>query len=274
MTFYICTACGTQFNEGSEPPSCCLICEDDRQFVPPSGQGWTDMAELRATRELIWTKEAKGIHSLQISPEFAIGQRAFLIEGPDGNILWDSVSLLDQTSINRIAAMGGLAAIAISHPHFYSSMMDWSSAFGDVPVYIHADDGEWVQRSGPAISPWAGEVFELNQAILVRCGGHFAGSSVLHCPWLENGEGALFVGDTMQVTLDRRYVSFMRSFPNLLPLSSRAVNWIGEAVRPFRFEAIYGGFSGRTIKQDGSRVVERSVLRYVHAIEGHTSQRE
>jgi glyoxylase-like metal-dependent hydrolase (beta-lactamase superfamily II) len=271
MTFHICTACGMQFDESSEPPSACPICEDDRQFVPPSGQVWTHMTALRSTHDLIWTKEAKGIHCLQISPDFAIGQRAFLIEGPDGNILWDCLSLLDESSISRIAVMGGLAAIAISHPHFYSSMMDWSSAFGDVPVYIHNDDREWVQRSGPALSHWVGEVFELNQATLVRCGGHFAGSSVLHCPWLEDGKGALFVGDTMQVTLDRRYVSFMRSFPNLLPLSGRAVKGIGEALRPFRFEAIYGGFSGRTIKQEGSRVIERSIQRYIHAIEGGPS---
>jgi hypothetical protein len=271
MTFHICTACGTQFNENPEPPSACPVCEDDRQFVPPSGQAWTDMAALRASHELIWTKEAKGIHSLQISPGFAIGQRAFLIEGPDGNILWDCLSLLDEASINRIAAMGGLAAIAISHPHFYSSMMEWSSAFSNVPVYVHADDREWLQRSGPATSQWAGEVLELNQARLVRCGGHFAGSSVLYCPWLEDGKGALFVGDTMQVTLDRKYVSFMRSFPNLLPLSGRAVNNIGEAVRPFQFEAIYGGFSGRTIKQEGSRVVERSIVRYIQAIEREPS---
>ncbi|MBX5165267.1 MULTISPECIES: MBL fold metallo-hydrolase [unclassified Rhizobium] len=272
MTCHICTACGTQFGESTEPPSACPVCEDDRQFVPPSGQAWTNMAVIGSTHKILWTEEAKGLHSLQMSPEFGIGQRAFLIEGPDGNILWDCLSLLDETSITKIAAMGGLAAIAISHPHFYSSMMAWSEALGDVPVYVHADDRQWVRRSGPALSPWTGEIFELNQATLVRCGGHFAGSSVLYCPWLEDGRGALFAGDTMQVTLDRRYVSFMRSYPNLIPLNARAVKGIGEAVRPFRFEAIYGGFSGRTIKREGSHVVERSIARYIRAIEADPQQ--
>ncbi|RWX08540.1 MBL fold metallo-hydrolase [Rhizobium hidalgonense] len=267
MTCHICTACGTQFEESTEPPSACPVCEDDRQFVPPSGQAWTNMAEISSNHEIKWIEEAKGIHSLQISPNFGIGQRAFLIEGPGGNILWDCLSVVDETSREKIDALGGLAAIAISHPHFYSSMMEWSEAFGEVPVYVHADDGEWVQRSGPALTRWTGEKLELNRATLIRCGGHFAGSSVLYCPWLEDGRGALFTGDTMQVTLDRKYVSFMRSFPNLIPLNARAVKAIGEAVHPYRFEAIYGGFSGRTIKRDGSCVIERSVARYISAIE-------
>jgi hypothetical protein len=268
MTCFICIACGTQFSESSEPPRACPVCEDDRQFVPQSGQEWTDMAAISRTHSVIWNEEAKGIHSLQISPNFAIGQRAFLIEGPDGNILWDCVSLVDEASAARIAATGGLAAIVISHPHFYSSMIQWSKACGGVPIYLHADDRGWAQRSGPALHPWEGETLQLGQATVIRCGGHFAGSSVLHCPWLEDGQGALFVGDTMQVTLDRQHVSFMRSYPNLIPLNTKTVRGISEAVRPYRFEAIYGAFAGRTIKAAGSRVVERSMERYIKAIEG------
>ncbi|MBA1345292.1 MBL fold metallo-hydrolase [Rhizobium sp. WYCCWR 11152] len=268
MTCFICTACGAQFSERSEPPRACPVCEDDRQFVPQSGQRWTDMAAISRTHSVIWNQEAQGVHSLQISPAFAIDQRAFLIEGPDGNILWDCLSLVDEASAAQIAAMGGLTAIAISHPHFYSSMVEWSTAYGDVPIYLHADDGEWVQRPGPALRLWKGETLQVGPATVIRCGGHFAGSSVLHCPWLEAGRGALFVGDTMQVTLDRQYVSFMRSYPNLIPLNARTVEGISEAVRPYRFESIYGAFTGRTIKTDGSRVVEGSVQRYIRAIEG------
>lgn len=268
MTCFICRTCGTQFSESLEPPLACPICEDDRQFVPQSGQGWTDMSALGQTHSLTWNEEAKGVHSLQISPTFGIGQRAFLIEGPDGNMLWDCLSLIDEASKSRIAALGGLTAIAISHPHFHSSMIEWSAACGDVPIHIHADDGEWVQRFGEAVRPWTGEVLQVGQATMIRCGGHFAGSFVLHCPWLEDGRGALFVGDTMQVTMDRKWVSFMRSYPNLIPLNARTVKGISEAVRPYRFEAIYGAFPGRTIESDGNRAVERSMERYLMAIEG------
>lgn len=268
MTCFICTACGTQFGESQEKPPACPICEDERQFVPETGQGWTDMASIGGAHDVVWKEEAEGIHSLQIAPSFAIGQRAFFIEGPDGNILWDCLSLVDEASVTRIAEAGGLAAIAISHPHFYSSMVEWSTACGGAPIYLHADDGEWMQRSDPALRSWRGETTRLGRATVIRCGGHFAGSSVLHCPWLEDGRGALFSGDTMQVTADRRCVSFMRSYPNLLPLSAQAVQRIVEAVRPYPFEAIYGGFAGRTIGNDGYRAVERSLARYLRAIEG------
>ena len=268
MTHFICITCGTQFDEGDGPPLACPICEDERQFVPQSGQEWTDMASLGQKHEVIWNEEAEGVHSLQISPHFGIGQRAFLIEGPDGNILWDCLSLIDEPSKARITAMGGLSAIAISHPHFYSSMTEWSAAGVSVPIHIHANDSEWVQRHDAALRPWTGETLSIGQATMIRCGGHFDGSCVLYCPWLEGGRGALFVGDTMQVTMDRQFVSFMRSYPNLVPLDAKAVTAISEAVRPYRFEAIYGAFPGRTIEIDGNRVVERSTERYLKAIAG------
>ncbi|MGY5776128.1 MBL fold metallo-hydrolase [Rhizobium sp. LEGMi135b] len=266
MTHFICITCGTQFGEGDGPPPACPICEDERQFVPQSGQEWTDMASLGQRHAIVWNEESEGVHSLQLSPHFGIGQRAFLIEGPGGNILWDCLSLIDEASKARIAAMGGLSAIAISHPHFYSSMIEWSAACGDVPIHIHADDGEWVQRRSAALRPWTGQTLPVGEATMIRCGGHFDGSSVLHCPWLEGGRGALFVGDTMQVTMDRKFVSFMRSYPNLIPLDAKAVTTISKAVRPYRFEAIYGAFPGRTVESDGNLVVERSAGRYLKAI--------
>ncbi|MFB2563093.1 MBL fold metallo-hydrolase [Rhizobium sp. IMFF44] len=268
MTNFICITCGTQFGEGDGSPPACPICEDERQFVPQSGQEWSDMASLGQEHEVIWNEEAEGVHSLQISPHFGIGQRAFLIEGRDGNVLWDCLSLIDEASKGRIAAMGGLSAIAISHPHFYSSMTEWSAACGGVPIHIHANDGEWVQRRSALLRPWTGETLSIGQATMIRCGGHFDGSCVLHCPWLEGGRGALFVGDTMQVTMDRRFVSFMRSYPNLIPLDAKAVTAISEAVRSYRFEAIYGAFPGRTVESDGNGVVERSAQRYIKAIAG------
>lgn len=273
MTCFICTACGTQFADRPEPPPSCPVCEDERQFVPESGQGWTDMAALGRDHAVAWRREAEGLHSLQLEPAFAIGQRAFLVEGPGegpagkipyGNILWDCLSLVDDASVARIRAAGGVAAIAISHPHFYSAMAEWSRALGGVPVHVHADDAEWVQRPFPALRPWAGDTLALGGgATLIRCGGHFAGSAVLHVPWLQGGEGALLVGDTMQVVADRRHVGFMRSYPNLIPLGAGAVRRIAAAVKQCRFAAIHGGFAGRSIAEGGAAAVERSAERHL-----------
>ena len=90
-------------------------------------------------------------------PKFAIGQRALLLCTDMGNILWDCISLIDDATITLISALGGLHAIAISHPHFYTTLVDWSRAFGDVPVHLHANDAKWVRQPDPCIKFWEGE---------------------------------------------------------------------------------------------------------------------
>jgi hypothetical protein len=145
----VCTACGTEFPPGPPPPAC-PICEDERQFVPPEGQRWTTFADLRRDHRVEWTKLAPGLHQLAVAPHFAIGQRALLIETAGGNVLWDLVALLDEATLARIAGMGGLAAIAISHPHYCTTHRLWAEAF-DAPVWLHADDARWVQRRHPRL---------------------------------------------------------------------------------------------------------------------------
>ena len=44
------------------------------------------------------------------------------------------LSLLDPAVVEMVKAFGGISAIAISHPHYYASMVEWSRAFGDVPI--------------------------------------------------------------------------------------------------------------------------------------------
>lgn len=266
MTVFMCATCGTQYAESAEPPPCCPICEDERQYVPATGQQWTTMEELARDHEVVWREEGPGLASLTISPSFAIGQRAFFIEHEDGNILWDCLSLLDAQTILRIRDRGGLSAIAISHPHYYSSMIEWSCAFGGAPIYLHADDGQWVERSDPAVHLWEGETLAIGNAAMIRCGGHFEGGSVLHCPWLAEGRGALMSGDILQVVPDRRHVSFMYSYPNLIPLDAMSVRRIVNAVDPFAFDAIYGAFGARTIETGGKAAVARSAERYIRAI--------
>jgi len=260
----ICCACGTQYPNGPAPPSICPICEDERQFVPEAGQAWTTLDALRRDHRVARTVESPGLHALTIDPGFAIGQQAFLIRTPTGNVLWECLALIDDSTIAWIRDNGGLSAIAISHPHFYTALGEWSDAFGGVPVYLHADDAEWVRHRHPAIRHWSGETHALGSELtLIRCGGHFEGGTVLH--WAE-GRGTLFSGDILQVVADRRHVSFMRSYPNLIPLDAGAVTRIGHAVAPYSFETIHGSFPGRTVAGDGNEVVARSVDRYLRAI--------
>ena len=83
---------------------------------------------------------------------------------------------------------------------------------------------------------------------LVRCGGHFAGAQVPHWSGGCESRGAVLSGDVLQVVADRRWVSFLYSYPNLIPLPAAAVRRIGQALAPFSFERLYGGWGGNASK--------------------------
>jgi hypothetical protein len=264
MERFICVTCGTQFADSADPPDSCPICTDPRQYVPPEGQRWTTLAELAAerTNEIREDGDFVGIGT---SPWFAIGQRALLVPFGDSNLLWDCVSLIDDASAEEVERRGGLAGIAISHPHYYSAMVEWAHRF-DCPIHLHAADAEWVMRPDPAIEHWEGETKELGHGLtLIRGGGHFKGGTMLH---RANGAGALLTGDIIQVIPDRTHVAFMWSYPNLVPLPESDVQGIAKAVEPFEYDAIYGAWWNRVIPSGAQEVVRRSVERYGAALRG------
>jgi len=264
---YICVTCGVQHADSAHPPERCAICEDDRQYVGREGQRWTTLKEMQTTHRNQLDVEGPELISIGTEPKFAIGQRALHVRTADGNVLWDCISLIDDRSVGAIQALGGVTAIAISHPHFYSSMVEWSRALGNVPVYLHAADGEWVMRPHSAIVFWHGETHELAPGLtLIRCGGHFPGGTVLHWARGAQGRGALLSGDVIQVCPDRKSVSFMYSYPNYIPLNATAVRRILAAVEPFAVDQIYGAWFGQNIGANAKQVLRRSADRYIAAI--------
>jgi hypothetical protein len=266
MPLFICTACGTQFPESAAPPSQCAICEEERQYVPPRGQTWTTLTALRTSHMNAFREHEPGI--IGIGAGFAIGQRALLVRTDAGNILWDCVATLDAATVTMIEGLGGIDAIAISHPHFYTTMVEWARAFA-ARIHLHAADRQWVMRPDPAIEFWDGETKELWEgATLVRCGGHFEGGQVLHWAGGAGGRGVVCSGDILTVCTDRKWLSFMRSYPNFIPLSARTVERIGRAMAPFQFDRLYGHYFDRVIETDAKTVLEKSVARYVAAVEG------
>ncbi|MCL4506845.1 MAG: MBL fold metallo-hydrolase [Chloroflexi bacterium] len=266
MPNFICVTCGTQFAANNEEPAGCPICEDERQYVGWNGQQWTTLEQLRRDHHNVLATEEDNLTSIVTEPGFAIGQRALLVQTPKGNVLWDCISLIDDATVAAVNQLGGVKAIAISHPHFYSSMVEWSRVFNDAPVLVHADDVSNLMRPDRSLLLWRGEQREIVEGVtLVRCGGHFSGSSVLHWAAGAKGRGALLSGDTIQVVSDRRYVSFMRSYPNLIPLSAREVRRILSAVEPFAFDRIYGAWTGRIVQSNARSVLVRSAERYIHA---------
>jgi hypothetical protein len=267
MENYICVTCGTQFPAAEQPSSRCPICEDERQYIGHNGQQWTTLTALRQSHKNSIRLHEANLTGIGSDPRFAIAQRALLVQTPEGNLLWDCITLLDDETIAQVQALGGIRAIAISHPHYYSSMIEWSHAF-NVPIYLHEAEEAWVMRPDPAVEFWRGETKELWAGMtLIRCGGHFTGGQVLHWPAGANGKGALLTGDIIQVVADRRWVSFMYSYPNLIPLSAAKVTHIVDAVAPYAFDRIYGAW-WETIVQEGAKdAVTNSAVRYIHMLE-------
>jgi glyoxylase-like metal-dependent hydrolase (beta-lactamase superfamily II) len=269
MPNFICTTCGTQYAEDDQPPAACAVCQDERQYVKATGQQWTTLDRLRLTNRNSLKYEEPGLIGIGIEPHFAIGQRALFLRTPKANVLWDCVPLLDQAVVEALQAMGGISAVAISHPHYYSGMVEWSRAFGGVPIYLHAADRRWVMRPDPAIVYWEGETRTLGDGLtLVRCGGHFDGGTALHWAGGAGGRGALLAGDIIQVVPDRKHVSFMYSYPNYVPLPASTVEQVVRAVEPFAYDRVYGAFWDTVIASDGKAAVRRSAERYLRAITG------
>jgi len=262
---YICATCGVQYPPSTEPSERCDICEDERQYVGWSGQRWTTLDDLRRNHDNE-IRDDLGLTGIGTKPAFAIGQRALLVRAPQGNVLWDCITLVDDATVEAIRKLGGIRAIAISHPHYYSSMVEWSRCF-DAPVYLHAADRRWVMRPDPRIEHWIGDTRSLWDGMtLIRAGGHFDGGTVMHVAGGASGQGALLAGDILQVAQDRRWLSFMYSFPNYIPLPPVEIDRIVATVEPFTFDCIYGAWWDRNVASDAKAALRRSAERYKKAL--------
>ncbi|KAL9128780.1 MAG: hypothetical protein Q9217_002609 [Psora testacea] len=288
--FPICTACGSQFDAVfGKPRTNCRICEDPRQFVPPSGQSWTTLHQIKEKHENKWAQDPRDprIWSFWTEPK-----RAFILQTPNGNMMWDMITLLDDATIKKINSLGPLKAIVVSHPHFYTTYVNWSAAF-NVPIHISADDKEWlcqkprIPESLSFIEGSAGTRKEILPGVtVIKTGGHFPGSLVLH--W----ESGLFIADTI-VTVpvgsppryeftqsyhfcysldsllfflsDQKAQSahtphprppgqttfvFQWSIPNGIPLPPDQIHQIWRAIKPFDFNTTYGAFTGMEVRDE------------------------
>lgn len=267
MERWICITCGTQFPESEAPPQLCPICTDERQYVGHQGQQWTTLARMRQEGYHPVIKEHEpGLIGIGTEPRFAIGQRALLTQTRQGNVLWDCITYLDDHLGEEVEKLGGIKAIAISHPHYYSCMVEWAERF-DAPIYLHEADRQWVMRPDSRIIFWTGETLTLlDDLMVIRLGGHFPGSTVLHWKQAADSQGVLLTGDTISVVADRRWVSFMYSFPNLIPLPAAEVQHIRDTIAPYSFERLYAAWFDTIVASDAYRAVIRSADRYIAAL--------
>ncbi len=269
MEHWICITCGTQFAQSHTPPQGCPICLDKRQYVRHDGQAWTTIAAMQKDgfRNTLRQLEPR-LTGIGTEPSFAIAQRAILLQTEQGNVLWDCISFLDDETVAAVQQLGGITAIAISHPHFYSSMVERAERF-HARIFLHEANRQWVMRSSEHITFWSGETYSpWNGITLVRLGGHFPGSTVLHQAHAADGNGILLTGDTIMVVPDWEWVSFMYSYPNLIPLPASEVSRICETILHYDFERLYSAWYDRMLRKDAHNAVKRSADRYIQALEG------
>ena len=173
-TAYLCVTCGTEYPPSASAPEHCAICEDERQYVGARRPEVDDPATTcRADTRTVIKEEEPGLFSINTEPGgVGIGQREFLDAGrPRGNVLWDCVAFLDDATVSRLKELGGVAAIAISHPHYYTTMVEWSRALGGPPIHVHALDERWVMRPDPCVTFWEGETKDLPGGLKLVCTG-------------------------------------------------------------------------------------------------------
>ncbi len=269
LPFWTCEQCGAQFPESGEPPMSCPVCEDERQFVNWKGQAWLTREELTKHHKLIW-REDLGIPGIGMEPSFAIGQRALLVREGDGCVLWDCVPLATSEAVEHVRSLGGLKAIAVSHPHFYGAVADWSEAFGTarsptgarfsavcrsicMAMIANGSRGRtrrsfrgWVKAIGCPMTLFLSVPADILPAAPSCIGARLRKGAV--------------------VAMDRRSLSFMYSYPNYIPLNTKSVRRIARAVAPLAFDRIYGAWWGRNIGADAKAAFDASVQRYIAAI--------
>lgn len=264
---WICATCAVEYPPTDQPPKVCPICTDERQYVKPSGQAWTTLGELTAAGHHGSINEVEpGLLGVTVEPEVGIGQRALLVQTDAGNLLWDPTGYLDESFIADVAAVGGVAVIAASHPHMFGVQVEWSRAFGDAPIYVVDADRSWLQRDNPVVRGWADEVEVLPGVTLYRIGGHFPGSAAAVFTGAD-GKQVVLSGDTVAGTPDQHWVSFMWSYPNKVPLSAAVVEKIASRMLALGPDRLYDNFGG-CVLADAQVWLRRSADRYIAWVRG------
>ncbi len=262
----LCATCGVEY--GAAPlPKVCLICADERQWVPRSGQAWTTVGELAVAGHATVVEELEpGLLGIATEPGVGIGQTGKLVVTEHGNVLVDVPGYIDEVAVSAIDAAGGIAAIVATHPHMYGVQSRYSAAFGDAPILVARADVEFLPLRVPAVRLWDTAHDVVPGVRLEQIGGHFPGSTVAHFTGAD-GRGVLLAGDGIFPGPEGRTVSFLRSYPNRIPLSAAVVRRIADQVAALDFDRLYNNFRG-LVPVDAKAVVEQSAGRYIEWVSG------
>jgi hypothetical protein len=266
MTIHLCATCAVETDGPHGPEQVCPICADERQYLPKGGQRWTTVAELIASgHTLEWFEVEPDLIGLTTKPGVGIGQQTMIVRTDEGNLLWDPPGLITNEAVDHVRRLGRTVAIAASHPHMFGVQLAWADVLGS-PVLVNAKDTEWLQRRGDAVEQWSGERRITSTITLLELGGHFPGSGVALWSAGAGGQGVLLAGDTIFANPDGT-ASFMRSYPNRIPLSGAVVRRLADATDELVFDRLYNNF-GAIIDHDARAMVRFSADRHAAWVRG------
>lgn len=266
MTVHLCATCGVETDGPRTPEQVCPICADERQYLPPGGQRWTTVAELVRTGHVLeWFEVEPGLTGLVSTPGVGIGQQTMIACTDDGNLMWDPPGLITNEAVDHVRRLGRTVAIAASHPHMFGVQLAWAEVLR-APVLVNAKDAHWLQRRGAAVELWSGERVITSTITLHELGGHFPGSAVARWSSGAGGRGVLLAGDTIFANPDGT-ASFLRSYPNRIPLSAAVVQRLADATDELPFDRLYNNF-GAIIDHDARAMVRFSADRHAAWVRG------
>jgi hypothetical protein len=269
MSMFICVACGTQYADSPVPPARCDVCRNETSLESSGGQPWTTLEQIRVRHTNVVQRLERDLFSVRSIPTFLAGQRALLLRTGRGNILWDCITPIDEATVRTIRVLGGVTAVAMSHPRLFASVVEWSHAFGGVPVYLHATSRRWLMRPDPVVQYWDGAALTLlESATLVHLSAGPEGGTVLHWPAAAAGEGALLTGDVVQVLPHRKRVGLLSSSRDFIPRSAEGVRRLLSAIEPLSYEALYDAWSYQGIMRGAHGIVHDSAECYMAALRG------
>lgn len=261
---WLCATCGVERGSAPGERAVCPICADERQYLPAGGQRWIRLADLADHRVEVAEREPD-LLTLDVEPRAGIGQTALIVRTPAGALMWDCVGFVSDDAVARVRDVADVRWIATSHPHMFGTQVEWARAL-DAQVLVNAADMEWLQRGDDRVQPWSDRHEVTDGLTLHQLGGHFRGSSVAHWRAGARGLGVLLTGDTIMVNPDQT-ASFMRSYPNFVPLSAAVVDRLATAACSLEFDRAYNNF-GRAITEDAAERIRLSADRHMAWVRG------
>ena len=259
-----CSTCGVE-HDVAAMHSVCPICADERQYLPTDGiQAWSRPEDFDGSISVVELEP--DLWGIDVEGEVGIGQQAKVVVTEAGCVMVDVPAAITSEAVEAVRSLGSMRAIIPTHPHMFGAQSLWSRALEGAPVWVSRPDLGWLGLQPPELYAWDGVAHPVEGVTAFQPGGHFPGSSVVYWPGRDDA-GVMLVGDTIAANPDQRTVTFLRSYPNRIPLSGRIVQRIANDVGRFRFDRLYSNFAGR-ISSNADEAVTYSAQRYIDWVNG------